>query len=55
MTNETKEFKSSIGVRWVKSESGNTYLCPSSSKVDSSDESSLRSHCLDESENPQND
>ena len=57
MDNEYKEFKKNIGVRWVKGESGNTYLCPSAliDKVDSEDESQLKTICLDESENPQND
>jgi hypothetical protein len=57
MEKEYNEFKQSIGVRWVKGDSGNTYLCPSAllEKVDPSDEKQLKNICLDESENPQND
>ena len=54
MSKEYRNYETSNGVRWVKAESGNTYLCPTASKVDRSDEEQLRSSCLDESGNPQN-
>ena len=57
MSKETKEFKQEIALKWVKAESGNTYLCPSTSlsKIDSRDEHQLKTICVDESNNPQND
>ncbi|MFO7675379.1 MAG: hypothetical protein R6X12_03575 [bacterium] len=51
------EFKQSLGVKWVKGASGNTYLCPvdSLNRLDNPTEAQLKMICVDESENPQND
>jgi hypothetical protein len=48
---------STLGVRWIKAESGNTYLCPTESlkRLHNPSEEELRTHCVDESLNPQND
>ena len=42
--------------KWVKSDSGSTYLCPLSviRGLDNPSEEQLRSLCVDESLNPQN-
>ena len=46
-----------LGVKWIKAESGNTYLCPVNAVDELSDRSdeSLKKICLDESQNPHND
>ena len=51
------EFKQSLGVKWVKGASGNTYLCPVDAlrRLDNPTEEQLKMICVDESENPQND
>ncbi|MHC4398896.1 MAG: hypothetical protein ACYTG0_04370 [Planctomycetota bacterium] len=43
--------------KWVKSDSGSTYLCPVDAVrgLDNPSEEQLRSRCVDESLNPQND
>ncbi|MBN2560990.1 MAG: hypothetical protein JXQ75_08675 [Phycisphaerae bacterium] len=53
----TKEFKKTIGVKWIKAESGTTYLCPTDalSRLESPSEDQLKMLCVNESENPQND
>ena len=50
-------FRPQIGVKWIKSDSGTTYLCPATAldRYPNYTEQDLRSLCLDESENPQND
>lgn len=57
MADELKEFKRELGVKWVKSESGNTYLCPTASlaRLQKPTEEDLKKICVDESKNPQND
>ncbi len=57
MTRKQSEFKSSIGVKWVKGSSGNTYLCPAGSLTSPEEpsEEELKRICVDESSNPQND
>ena len=52
----SKEFATEINVKWVKAESGNTYLCPASEarNFDNPSEDELRAVCVDESENPHN-
>ncbi len=54
-SNET--FQAEIGVKWVKSDSGTTYLCPAAAldRLSNPTEDDLRTICVDESENPQND
>lgn len=51
------EFKKELGVKWIKAESGRTYLCPVKAldRIHSPSEEQLRMICVDESSNPQND
>ena len=51
------EFKRELSVKWIKGASGNTYLCPVSAldRFDNPTEEQLKTICVDESENPQND
>ena len=51
-----KEFhpKRYYGLKWIKSRSGTTYICPSDLDVESLSETQLKKHCVDESHNPQN-
>jgi hypothetical protein len=53
---EDKTFKAQFSVKWIKSDSGNTYLCPADAfdRIDDRSESALARFCTDESENPQN-
>ena len=53
---ELNEFKKELSVKWIKAESGNTYLCPVAalSRIDDHSEEQLRTICVDESSNPQN-
>ncbi len=57
MDSKTSEIKSRISVKWIKAESGNTYLCPANvmEKLDNPTEEDLMRYCVNESENPQND
>lgn len=56
MTNEMNNYKKDLGYKWVKADSGNTYLCPVKSLQDMNNpsEDDLRSICVDESNDPQN-
>ena len=56
MALELNEFKRELGVQWIKSDSGTTYLCPVASlqRLDNPTEEQLKLICVDESENPQN-
>jgi len=56
MADELNEFKRELGVKWIKSDSGNTYLCPLDSlkRLENPTEEQLKMICVDESENPQN-
>ena len=51
-----EEFKKTLGVRWVKATSGNTYLCPVDAldRIENPTEEQLKLICVDESMNPQN-
>lgn len=51
------EFKQSLSVKWIKSDSGTTYLCPVEAlrRIDNPSEDQLKLICVDESMNPQND
>jgi hypothetical protein len=51
------EFKQSLGVKWVKGASGNTYLCPVDAlkRLNKPTEEQLKMICVNESNNPQND
>jgi hypothetical protein len=57
MSEDLKEFKKEIGVKWVKAESGTSYLCPVKSlqRLGTPNEEDLKKVCVDESDNPQND
>ena len=48
---------STLGVKWIKADSGNTYLCPVEvlKGLQNPSEEHLQAHCVDESLNPQND
>lgn len=54
---EVKAIKQEIALKWIKADSGNTYLCPVAAlnKLQSPTEEDLKKICIDESLNPQND
>lgn len=54
---EPKVQKQEIAVKWIKGQSGNTYLCPVAAlnRLDNPSEDQLKMICVDESVNPQND
>ena len=56
MTSENT-FKQELAVKWIKADSGNTYLCPVNAldRISNPTEDQLRTICVDESTNPQND
>ena len=56
MERKMNSYKRDLGFRWIKAESGNTYLCPAGSlaKGGNLSEERLQSLCLDESADPQN-
>jgi hypothetical protein len=56
MFEEIKEVKANLGFKWVRSETGRTYLCPASQvdAVRGASDSDLEATCIDESTNPQN-
>lgn len=51
-----QEFTKEIGVKWIKADSGNTYLCPvdALNRLGNPQEDQLKLICVDESENPEN-
>ena len=56
MTNGANEFKKELSVKWIKADSGNTYLCPVSAldRIENPNEGQLKAICVEESTNPQN-
>jgi len=56
MTIDDKEYKKELTVKWIKGQSGNTYLCPVDAlkRLDNPDEEQLKIICVDESVNPEN-
>jgi hypothetical protein len=56
MSKSEREFKRELGVRWIKAESGNTYLCPVDAikRLSNPSEEQLKLICVDESLNPEN-
>jgi hypothetical protein len=56
MKHENTERKQSIGMKWMKAESGNTYICPVGALegIENPTEADFRRLCQDESANPQN-
>lgn len=57
MEKEEKIFKRELSVKWIKADSGNTYLCPLEAlkRIKEPTEEQLKIICVDESKNPQND
>ena len=57
MTDSNREFKKELSVKWIKADSGTTYLCPvdALNRLGERSEDKLKLICVDESENPQND
>ena len=57
MADELEAFKKEIGVKWVKADSGTSYLCPLAAfeRLENPKEEDLKKICVDESQNPQND
>lgn len=56
MAGEQNEFKKELNVKWVKGDSGTSYLCPveSLNRLDKPGDEELQTICVDESDNPQN-
>ena len=54
---DDKPFKKELSVKWIKADSGNTYLCPVNAldRLGNPSEEQLKTICVDESKNPQND
>ena len=54
---DTNTFKKELSVKWIKADSGDTYLCPVDAleRIDKPSESQLQMICINESTNPQND
>jgi hypothetical protein len=55
MNEEIRTRKINLGINWVKSDTGLTYLCPAGVDLSGATDEELRAHCIDESLNPQND
>ena len=57
MADLDNEFKKELSVKWIKAQSGSTYLCPVDAlkKLKNPSETDLKTICVDESENPQTD
>ena len=57
METEARVEKKELAVKWIKADSGNTYLCPVAAlqRLDNPSEDQLKLICVDESKNPQND
>jgi hypothetical protein len=49
--------KQDVGVKWIKGDSGRTYLCPVNKleELKNPTEEDLKRICVDDSDNPQND
>jgi uncharacterized protein (UPF0305 family) len=56
MEDEMNTYKRELSVKWIKAESGNTYLCPVKAleRIENPTEEQLRTICVDESQDPQN-
>ncbi len=56
MVDQDKIYKQKLSVKWIKAESGTTYLCPVAalSRLENPTEEQLKIICVDESANPQN-
>jgi hypothetical protein len=56
MVDEEKAYKQELSVKWIKADSGTTYLCPVAAlqRLDNPTEEQLKLICVDESDNPHN-
>jgi hypothetical protein len=54
MNEETRTRKINLGINWVKSDSGATYLCPAGEDFSNAADEELNARCINESHNPQN-
>ncbi len=56
MENEQNVYKRELSVKWIKADSGNTYLCPLKAleRLNNPTEDQLKMICVDESSDPQN-
>ena len=54
---EKQTVKQELSLKWIKADSGNTYLCPVKAidKLEKPTEEDLKKICVEESQNPQND
>jgi hypothetical protein len=54
---EKKKIERTISLKWIKAKSGTTYLCPTAAlnRIKNPTEKELKTMCIDESKNPQND
>jgi hypothetical protein len=57
MNDDIQQRKQGTNLKWIKGDSGNTYLCPVDAleKLENPTEEDLKKICVDESSNPQND
>jgi hypothetical protein len=57
MNDDIQRRKQDMNLKWIKADSGHTYLCPVDKleKLDNPSEEDLKRICVDESDNPQND
>ncbi len=55
MYDSFRPFKQMLAVKWVRAQSGNTYLCPvdAISRIEQPTEEDYKRLCLNESDNPQ--
>lgn len=56
MFEKESQFKREVNVKWIKTESGNTYLCPADAlkRLRNPKEDDIKRICVDESDNPEN-
>ena len=57
MDEKAEVIEKRISLKWIRGESGTTYLCPvkSFNRLDNPSEKELQMICVDESDNPHND
>ena len=57
MNDDIARRKQEVAMKWVKGDSGHTYLCPLNKlkEFENPTEEDLKSICVEESDNPQND
>ena len=53
---EIKSIKQELSLKWIKADSGHTYLCPADAlkRFDNPTEEQLKVMCVNESSNPEN-